>query len=187
MSPRHIKAVDSSRNQESSSDSGEPKYIAVGKLRRPHGLHGEILMEVLTDFPERLEVGKEYFIGDDSRLLRIKEIRNHNKGLLVLFEGYDVREEIGKFSNSLVRVSMDSLPELPRGEYYFHQLTGLKVIDKSGKAIGILKEIIETGANDIYIIESPKGDEILLPAIEEVILDVNLDEGLIRVCLPIWE
>jgi 16S rRNA processing protein RimM len=187
MSQRHNKEIDSSSNLIGSSDVDEPKYIAIAKLRRPHGIHGEIMMEVLTDFPERLEVDKEYFVGDDYELLRLKKIRPHNKGLLVSFEGYNIREEIERLRNSLVQIRMDSLPELPSGEYYFHQLTGLTVIDKAGKVVGSLKEIIETGANDVYIVESPKGDEILLPAIDEVILDVNLEEGLIRVCLPIWE
>jgi 16S rRNA processing protein RimM len=86
-----------------------------------------------------------------------------------------------------VYIKADALPELPEGEYYHHQLMGLKVIDEAGLEVGALTEIIETGANDVYVATSVEGKEILFPAIQSVILGVDLDRNEIRVRLPDWE
>ena len=176
-----------SNEQKGSLDSSEPSLLAVGKLRRPHGINGEILMEVLTDFPERFVPGKAFYIGDNNVLLRVENIRSHNKGLIVSFEGIYSREKIEPYRNTYVKVRKDTLPELPEGDYYFHQLIGLIVVDETGKDIGILKEILETGANDVFIIKTSDGKEILLPATDEVILDIDLEDGLIKISLPVWK
>lgn len=154
---------------------GEPVYLAVGLLRRPHGVRGEIMLEIQTDFPERLEVGETFYIGDDYLPVTISTRREHNKGLLLSFKGIQDRDEIGRFRNQRLYVRLSDWPPLPEGEYYDHELIGLTVIEEAtGKTLGELKEIITTGANDVYVVESESGSEILLPAIPDVILDVDL-------------
>ena len=88
--------------------------------------------------------------------------------------------------NAVIYVQTDSLPTLPEGEYYFHQLIGLHVIDENAQPVGILSEIMETGANDVYVLISPDGEEILIPAIDEVIKKVDLERGEIIINLPEW-
>jgi 16S rRNA processing protein RimM len=103
--------------------------------------------------------------------------------LLVAFEGYPGREQVAVLRNQLVQVRADDRPLLPEGEYYHHQLIGLQVLDEAGNILGKLVEILVTGANDVYVVRGPAGEEILLPAIESVILDVNLERGLMKVYL----
>jgi len=165
---------------------GGPVFLAVGRLRRSHGIKGEMVMDVLTGFPERLRPGKEVYIGETHELASIKSIRGHGKALLVGLHGVNSPEETGRFRNALVFIKADDLPELPEGEYYHHELFGMVVKDEAGQALGELVNILETGANDVYVIRTAQGKEILLPAVEEVVLEVHPDQRLMIVRLPDW-
>jgi len=176
--PARLQQSDSS----GSPGKSEPEFLVVGKLRRPHGLRGEILLEILTDFPERLIANVEVYAGNEHQPLCIRSTRQHKQALLITFDGYDDRESVGELRNKFVHVRTDDRPPLPDGEYYFHELTGLKVVTDKGEYLGVLTNILETGANDVYIVHPPnEGKEILLPAIDPVILDIDLDQGQILV------
>jgi 16S rRNA processing protein RimM len=165
---------------------GEPVFLVAGRLRRPHGIAGEIVLEILSDFPERFKVGRQIFVGEDHSLHTISEIRVVPEGLLVHLEGIATREQAFDLRNQLVYVRLRDLPPLPAGTYYHHQLIGLSVIDEAGQTIGLLTEILETGANDVYVVTSPEGKEILIPAVESVVQEVDLEARCIRVNLPSW-
>jgi len=160
-----------------SPSKGEPVYLAVGLLRRPHGVHGEILMEVYTDFPERLEDGTTVFLGAKHKPATIRHIRHHNEGLLFSFEGVDTPESAGLLRKQLVYVKTATRPALPAGQYYHHQMIGMTVVDDSGNELGKLTEIIQTGANDVYVVLSGTGKELLLPSIKQVVLDVDVESN----------
>jgi 16S rRNA processing protein RimM len=162
---------------------GAPLFLAVGFLRRPHGVKGEILMDVLTDFPERLKKGTLLYVGDEHRPLRIHSLRPHAQGMIVAFDGFRDPEQAGQLRNQLAQVRADDRPPLPEGEYYQHQLLGLSVVSDEGQVLGRLASILETGANDVYVVRSPLGKEILLPAIPDVIQEIDLAKGEIRVHL----
>lgn len=166
-----------------SPSGGEPVYLAVGVLRRPHGVHGDLLMEVHTDFPERLRPGTRVFVGDEHARLTIARARGHNQGLLLGFRGVDTPEAAGRYRNTVVSVVAGDRPALPEGRYYHHQLIGLRVEADTGETLGLLTEIMVTGANDVYVVTDEAGRELLLPAIEPVILGVDLDAGAVRVHL----
>jgi 16S rRNA processing protein RimM len=176
------KAPDSAGNPGSPS-IGEPVYLAVGVLRRPHGIRGDLLLAVMTDFPERLKPGTYIYVGDKKQPLKITRRRPHNDGILLGFEGIATAEATAKYRAQTVYVKADDRPALPEGEYYHHQIIGLNVVDESGTDLGVVTEIIETGANDVYVISGAEGREILLPALKEVLLDVNLDTKTMRVHL----
>ncbi len=144
-------------------------------LRRPHGVRGEIMVEIKTDFPERLQAGKTFYLGEERAPITIATRRTHNKGLLLSFEGINDRDEIGRYRNHTLFVNVADWPPLPEGQYYDFELLGLDVIEeKTRKVLGELKEIIKTGANDVYLVKSETGREILLPAIPDVVLGVDL-------------
>lgn len=154
---------------------GEPVYLAVGFLRRPHGVRGEIMLEIQTDYPERLKPGEIFYIGDERLPVTIESQRQHNKGLLLSFEGIHDRDEVGRYRNKSLLVNLADWSPLPEGEYYDYQLIGMKVVvEETGEVLGNLIEIIATGANDVYLVKSESGREILLPVIPEVILDIDL-------------
>lgn len=169
-----------------SPSPGEPDFIAVGRLRRPHGVGGEILMDVLTHFPERLHPGKIVYLGDTREPLRIQNVRGRHRELLLRFAGMATPEEVGRLRNEIIYVKTSELPDLPEGEYYHHQLMGLKVVDETGQTLGTLANILETKANDVYVVKGADGKELLLPAVEEVVQDVDLEKGEIRVRPQEW-
>jgi 16S rRNA processing protein RimM len=170
------------RNKHAGSpERGEPVFLVVGKLRRPHGLKGEILMGVLTDFPDRLQPDVTVYVGEQHQPYQIQSRREHNKGLLLRFSGFDSREMVAAITNKEVFVRVDDRPPLPEGEYYQHQLIGLQVLTDEGEALGIIAEILETGANDVYVVRAEGKKDVLLPAIDEVVLGIDLKVGEIRV------
>lgn len=167
--------------------TGEPVFLVVGKLRRPHGLNGDILMEIITDFPERMRRGRQLFIGETHIPVVLEKSRPHPPFLLLKLRDYDSPEAVGEFRNSVVYVRADTLPPLPEGEYYHHQLVGLHVFSEDGQELGILTEVLETGANDVYVVTAENGTELLLPAIRDVILGVDIAGKTMRVRPQTWQ
>ena len=166
--------------------AGEPVvYLAVGTLRRSHGIRGDILLDLTTDFPDRLAPGTFLYMGDKKEKLKITRRRPHNDGLILGFEGINNAEQTARYRAQTVYVLAKDRPPLPDGEYYYHQVLGLRVVDESDTELGFITEIIETGANDVYVVVNPANPtrEILIPALKQVLLDVNLDSKTMRVHL----
>jgi 16S rRNA processing protein RimM len=145
-----------------------------------------MVMEVLTDFPERIYAGKSVYVGESHELMELASVRGHDQAMLIRFASILTPEDAGRFRNQGVFIRTAELPKLPEGEYYHHQLLGLSVVDAAGQALGELEDILETGANDVYLVKTLEGKELLLPAIDDVILEVNLDRREMRVRPPDW-
>ncbi|MFZ2098269.1 MAG: ribosome maturation factor RimM [Anaerolineales bacterium] len=160
---------------------GEPAFLAVGKLRRAHGVRGEILMEVFTDFPERFKAGVVLFLESGSDPLHLVKCRPHREGLLMTFNGYTTPEAIGQFRNQILYVKTDDRPPLPDGEYYQHQLIGLQVTSEAGVPLGKVVEILETGASDVLVVRPEVGPEVLIPIVDEFVQNIDLAKGEILV------
>jgi 16S rRNA processing protein RimM len=166
-----------------SPTKGESIYLAIGFLRRPHGLQGEIIMDLHTDFPDRIKSGRKIYIGDHHEAVTFDTARTHGDSMLISFRGFDTPEAVGRFRNQWVYVKAKEVPALPEGQYYKYQLVDLEVIEDNGNRLGKLAEILETGANDVYIVRDESGKEILLPAISDVILKVDMESKIITVHL----
>lgn len=164
------------------SPVGEPLYLSVGFLRRPHGVRGEIIMDLHTDYPDRMKKGRKVFVGEGYKPMTIANVRPHQMGLLVKFQNVETPENAGLYRNQWVYVKTKDVP-LPEGQRYQHELLGLKVVDENDNPLGELMEIIETGANDVYVVRDDSGREILLPNIPSVILDLDIVRGFLRVHL----
>ena len=167
----------------SGSPDGEPVYLTVGFLRRPHGVQGEIILDLHTDFPERLKSGRKLFLGEEHKPMTLVSARPHAKGMLIKFKGVETPEDVGQFRNQWVYVKASDMPPLPEGQLYQHELFGFGVVDETDNLLGELVEILETGANDVYVVKDANGRELLLPAIPSVILEVDPARRLIRVHL----
>jgi len=170
-------------NTTTGSPHGEPVYLTVGFLRRPHGLLGEIVMDLHTDFPERMKSGRKLFVGEEYRPMTLTNVRPHQAGLLVKFNGIETVDDAGRYRNQWVFIKAQDAPPLPDGQIYQYELLGFKVVDENDNPLGELVEILETGANDVYVIKDESGREILLPAIPSVILNQDADRRLLRVHL----
>ena len=160
----------------------EPVFLVVGKLHRSHGVHGEMVLEILTDFPERLKPGIKVYLGESHEPVHIHSLRPAGKSLLVSFREYDQPEKTAIWRNQLMYVRADDRPLLPEGEYYHHQILGLSVYE-GGQLLGQITQILETGANDVYVVAMPSGKELLLPAIDPVIIAIDLQQGTMEVRL----
>ncbi len=172
------------RTAETGARHDRPDYLVVGYLRRPHGVRGEVVMEIHTDFPQRLKPGTRVFIGEQHLPLLIAQTRSHAEGLLIRFEGLDTPEAAARYRNQYVYVRAADRPPLPKGQYYHHELLGCRVVDEREGDLGVLTEILETGANDVYVVRRPDGREVLLPAIASVMLEVQVEARVVRVHLP---
>ena len=171
------------KKKTSGSPNGEPLYLSVGFLRRPHGVLGEIVMDLHTDFPERMKAGRKLFVGEEYKPMTLTNVRPHQLGLLVKFENIETPEDAGRFRNQWVYIKAKDAPPLPEGKIYQYELIGFKVVDENDNPLGELAEILETGANDVYIVRDDSGKEILLPNIPSVILDLDTGARLMRVHL----
>jgi 16S rRNA processing protein RimM len=175
--------VDANERPAGPPTAGGPEFLVVGKIRRPHGVHGDVVVEMYTDNPEGLIPKKTVFLGEKHLKMIIARRRQHNEGLILGFEEISSPEQAGFYRNQILSISAADPPELPEGRYYYHNLINLTAMDEVNNNLGTLVEILETGANDVYVVKNPAGCELLLPAIPEVILNVDLDAKIIRVRL----
>ena len=169
--------------KQAGSPKGEPVYLVIGFFRRPHGLRGEIIMDLHTDFPDRIKPGRKIYLGKKYEAATIGDVRVYGRGLLVQLRGFDTPESVGRFRNQWVNVRMEEVPPLPDGKHYKYELIGLEVMDVDGNTLGKVEEILETGANDVYVVRSDDGREVLLPAIPSVILGLDMKRRLLTVHL----
>jgi 16S rRNA processing protein RimM len=156
-------------------------------LQRPHGVNGEIRMDIRTDFPERLTEGHTVYLGEEHMPVILTGVRSADKVLLVRLEGVADRDQAALLTGKEISIQASSLPSLPEGEYYHHQLMGIQVVDESGQELGALEQIIETGANDVYVVKSADGKEQLFPAIADVILSVDLENRRMTIRPQSWD
>ena len=167
----------------SGSPTGESVFLIVGYLRRPHGVRGEMIMDIHTDFPERLRPGTKVYVGEDHKPMTIASARPHGTGMLIGLRGLTTPDLAGQLRNTYVYVPAKDRPPLPDGKLYQHQILGLRVVTDEGRELGRLTDILATGANDVYVVKDENGREVLLPAIADVILGYDLPNSEIKVHL----
>jgi len=161
------------------------QYMAIGKIIGPHGIRGEVKVTVMTDYPERFRPGARVYLGtlEEAAPAEIVAVRPHKNMLLVLLADVSDRN-----AAELLRDRFLLIPEaeaMPLGDHenYAHDLIDLAVETVEGEALGRLTEILFTAANDVYVVGGPAG-ELLLPALREVVLEVDLAAGEMVVALP---
>lgn len=173
-------------NNQGSLQTSEPEFICIGKIHRTHGIKGDVILDPMTDFPERIRRGKTVYAGESHRQLTVSRVRQKPPFLLVGFKEIEDETEAAEFRNTFVYVKTSDLPKLPEGEYYFHQLIGLEAINAKDEHIGTLTEILETGANDVYVIRKDDETEELVPDIPQFILSIDIDRHVIKIDFPEW-
>ncbi len=159
--------------------------VAIGKVTKAHGIQGAVKIFPYGQTFEEMEAGEKLFSIESGaqRELTLADIRAQNRLLIVEFEEICSREQAEALAGNEIFVDNERLPVLPEGEYYHFQLIGLSVETRQGRPLGTLKAVIETGSNDVYVVEAG-GKEVLIPAIEEVVQEVDLPNGKIIVELP---
>lgn len=158
--------------------------VTIGKCVKPHGLHGEIGVKPITDFPERFEETVHVFAHkqqDPVRPLEIEAVRNHSGGFLIKFKGVKTKDAAAALRGFFLAVPDDELVELEEDEFWHWELEGLRALDFDGNEIGVLAEVIESPAHDLYLIKTPGGREHLVPAVREFVPEIDIEKGIVVV------
>lgn len=166
-----------------------PEYLMIGEVLRPHGVQGELRIRILTDYPERIGELQTVYLGTDVESPTLKPyavegMRMHqNYGLLSL-HGINTRDQADRLRGKFIMVDMEHAVPLEEGEFYLFELLGLEVHTVDGESLGTIIEVIETGANDVYVVQSQRFGEVLVPVTEETVLETNIAAGIVTVRLP---
>ncbi|TDQ36796.1 ribosome maturation factor RimM [Thiopseudomonas denitrificans] len=161
--------------------------IVMGKIGAVHGVRGEVKIHSFTDPMENLFDYPLWHLRRDgeTRQVRLASARSQGKGLVARIEGLEDREIARTYTGFEICVPRSELPELEQGEYYWHQLVGLQVVNREQQLLGKVSHLLETGANDVLVVRpcagSLDGRERLLPYTDDCVEQVDLDEGVISV------
>jgi 16S rRNA processing protein RimM len=150
------------------------EFLAVGRVLRPHGVRGDLLLDSLTDFPEHLAEVDTVYLGDEAVPHPLVSARVHRSQVILRLSDCADRDCADQYRGQLVQIKAAAAAPLPPGRYYHHQLIGCRVVSDEGEVLGELVDILETGANDVYVVSTPDG-ELLLPAIKSVILSIDVE------------
>ncbi|HAJ05678.1 MAG: 16S rRNA processing protein RimM [Gammaproteobacteria bacterium] len=157
--------------------------LKIGEIVKSHGVKGEVSVNLAIDGMS-LDHGMQFaWVGKDRKKCDIEKIRKHRNRLIVKFVDYDTRDEADSLRGKSVYVLHDALDDLCPNEFYVDNLIGLDVITVDGNGLGILTDVINTGANDVYVVNAEDGKEILLPAIRSVVKKVDLSNNRMVVVL----
>ena len=154
------------------------QFLRVGVISSTHGIRGEVKVYPTTDDPERFLGLDEVILdtGREHKILEIEGVKFFKNQVILKFKGYDNINDIEKYLKKDLLVDREHAVELGENENFIADLIDMEVVTDEGKVLGTLTDVIETGANDVYAVKTPEGKEILLPAIRDCILDVNVDE-----------
>ena len=158
-------------------------FFQVGIITSPHGVRGEVKVYPTTDDVNRFKRLKQVILdtGKERLKLEIESVKFVKQFVVLKLKGYDNINDVERFRQKSLFVSRENAVRLRKDEYFIADLIGLKVLDETQQEIGTLREVMETGANDVYVIDLNDGRELLLPAIKQCILGVDIEAGTIRV------
>ncbi len=160
-----------------------PTRLTVGRIAAPWGVRGEVKVELLTDFPGRFADVEELWLGDATEPLRLAHFRDRGGMTILKFHGLDDREAAESLRGQFLSVPIEEAVPLEEGEYFEHEILGLTVVTQAGETIGRVEEILYTGANDVYRVRQAS-EERLIPAVPDVVLEVDIEGGRLVVSLP---
>ena len=156
--------------------------VAVGRIIRPHGSDGTLRVQPHSDNPARFQIGGNLTVA--GKIRAISDFRPLPGGYALLrLDGLENLDAVRSLGGQWLVAPVEPAPDLPPGEYYHYQLVGLNVVTDEGENLGTLREVLITGGNDVYVVASDTGKEILLPAVAHVVKDVYLSLGRVLVHL----
>lgn len=172
-------------------ERGEPEFLVVGQVTKPHGTKGEVFVWPLTEHPEDIFAeGREVLLGDasgtlgsDPETLTVETSRPFKRGLLVRWEGYADRTAVTPFGGRYLLVSAGELAPLEEGEVYYHQLLGLEVVTVEGEVVGRVREVYETDPAHLLEVKGPERLH-LIPFVKRIVKQVDLEAGRLVIAPP---
>lgn len=159
------------------------ELLQVGIITQTHGIRGEVKVFPTTDDAARFCELERVFLdtGKGTLLLEIENVKFFKQYVILKFKGYDNINDIEKYKRCPLLVAREDAVALEEDEYFIADMIGMKVVTEDGEDFGTLKDVLETGANDVYVIRRPTAGEVLIPAIKECILDVDIPGRLMKI------
>ncbi|MGE9942188.1 ribosome maturation factor RimM [Bariatricus sp. SGI.161] len=159
------------------------QLLQVGVITQTHGVRGEVKVFPTTDDAARFKKLKHVMLdtGKETLPLEIESVKFFKQFVILKFKGFDNINDIERYKRCPLLVERENAVPLEEGEYFIADMIGMKVITDEGENFGILKDVMETGANDVYMIEHPSEGEVLVPAIKECILDVDIENRQMKI------
>lgn len=152
--------------------------LRIGVIANTHGIKGEVKVFPTTDDINRYKQLKEVILdtGKEHKKLEIENIRFFKQMVIVKFKGIDTINDIEKYKGKDILVTREQAIPLEEDEYFIYDIIGAAVITEEGREIGTLEEVLQTGANDVFVVKSLEGKELLFPVIKDCVLDINIEE-----------
>lgn len=159
--------------------------MQIGQIINTHGNRGELKVFPLTDHPERFNDLKHVYLLQDEeyRRYQVERVRSHRNMVILSLREITDMNEAEKLKGLYLQLPVEELKPLPPGHYYFYQIIGLRVY-QGEECLGEVRDILKTGSNDVYVVTRPAGKEILVPALKDVVREINPGAGIMRVELP---
>lgn len=156
----------------------------VGVISTTHGIAGEVKVFPTTDDMNRFKKLKEVILdtGKETQLLHIQQVRFFKNMVIVKFKEFQSINDVERLRGKSLYVTRENTVKLQKDEYFIADMIGIQVVSDEGEDLGILQDVMQTGANDVYVVEKD-GEELLIPAIKDCILSVNVEEGKMEVHL----
>ena len=157
--------------------------LRVGVISSTHGVRGEVKVYPTTDDPERFLDLEEVILdtGRERLPLKIENVKFFKNMVILKFKGYDNINDIEKYKGRDLYITRDQAVELEEDEYFIADLIGMSVVAEDGTVLGTLADVMPTGANDVYVVRTENGKELLIPTIKECILNVDVEERAMRI------
>ena len=161
------------------------EYLSIGQIINTHGLRGEVKVYPLTDDISRFEKLKEAYVEENDGLVKYKveSVKFLSSTVAVKLKGIDSEEAANKLRGFYIKVDRKSAVKLPKDTYFICDLIDLEVYDEKGLLIGTIKDVLQTGSNDVYVIQS-SGKDILIPALKDIVKKIDLENKKILVEMP---
>lgn len=142
-----------------------------------HGIKGEVKVKQISDFNERFQKGNSVYLlyKEQEHLLTIASSRRHKQMLILKFEGFDSINQVEPWKGSSLYITENQLTALEENEYYYHEIIGCEVCTVNGDKIGMIHSILAPGANDVWEVKTEDGREVLIPYIEQVVKEIDIE------------
>jgi 16S rRNA processing protein RimM len=156
-------------------EQSKTEWATIGKVVAPFGVRGELKVRLLTDIPNRFIGLDTVHVGPSHARHAIESVRPYKGDMIILkLEGIDDANSAETLRNAELQIPLSKLAQLPPDSYYQHDILGLHVFTLEGRDLGTIVDIIVTGSNDVYVIKMPDGRQLLIPAIKDVIKQIDL-------------
>jgi len=162
------------------------RYLAIGRVAGAFGVQGEVKVEVHTDFPERFHQLKRVHLAKEGepRPVAVLGVRRHKSHFLLRLEGCSDRTAAEKLRGQWLYIPVEEAMPLAEDEYYVHEVLGLRVETREGECLGRIEDVIFTNANEVFVVKGDDGEEVLIPVLEDVVLEINGQGKRVLVALP---